>query len=822
MSDDYDGLMLNFAVPEPVSSSTTSTASIPQGGHVKVSGGRWKDRRKLQLSLQGREKPKPKPKGTNSIPIDQERAQKRRFDLPRGEPKDRKPRTHLNDGSNESQSQYKKPRVDRGVGNGSNADKRDQSSQMGKSGKGGKNGKGGKEDSYVSSLFTNNQSAAPVPNGNEEDNTGEAASKKSDKTYAPSNAPVKGAATFNGLGLNDKLVKHLTEYLRYKYPTQIQKQVIPELLTTQRDVFVKAQTGSGKTMAFTLPIFHKLMVEEKHRIGRESGVSAMILAPTRELANQIYSVLENLNRCCPFIVPGIVIGGEKKKSEKARLRKGVNILVGTPGRLKDHLENTKSLDISQIRYLVLDEGDKLVELGFEETITRITQIIEERSLIRETSEKWQGLPTRRINMLCSATLQNNVKKLGSIILDNPEMISVDREVEGTILFDDGEDHNQSGQAGSANNGQHEHESFAPEQLIQNVVVVPPKLRLVSLEANLVNIAKKIKKEATSSRSIVFFSCSDSVNYHFEVFTRDGKAFKKVKDEESGESRRVLVDPEDVAEEGAEVDLSEVTAPLVNDNTIIYKLHGSLPQQTRTNILQNFIKDDPKFPHKVLFCTDVASRGLDLPNISNVIEYDAPFTIDDHLHRIGRSARVGAQGNATLFLTPGLEEGYIDAKLKVVHPRAENLRLVNYEKPLQQAFAEDDGAGSGSKRNKHNKLGNWDVHATTWHLEVERWLLEDSTALAKASQAFTSHIRAYATHLSTERNFFNVKTLHLGHLAKSFGLRETPKSLGKSAGKNNETSHGESARSKLKKEDPRKKMLRMAKMAVNSASSEFNY
>lgn len=286
----------------------------------------------------------------------------------------------------------------------------------------------------------------------------------------------------------------------------------------------------------------------------------------------------------------------------------------------------------------------------------------------------------------------------------------------------------------------------------------------------------------------------------------------------GKSRLFLVSPEDSTDENG-ADDSELTAPIIHDNTMIYKLHGSLSQQIRTSILQKFIKDDPKFPHKVLFCTDVASRGLDLPNIANVIEYDAPFTIDDHLHRIGRSARVGNKGEATLFLLPGLEEGYIDAKLKVVHPREDNLRIINYEKILQQAFAEKNATG----KNKHDKLGNWDIHATTWHLEVERWLLEDSAALSKASLAFTSHIRAYATHLSQERNFFNVKLLHLGHLAKSFGLRETPKNIGKKSGKNSDK-HLEGVDGglrKLKKEDPRKKMLRMAKLAVKS-NNEFNY
>ncbi|RCK65524.1 ATP-dependent RNA helicase DBP7 [Candida viswanathii] len=715
--EEDDGLLLNFAAPD---------TSVKKQ-NVKVKGGRWKERRKLQLQLQGRTIKKKEPTGVNSIPVDETKRKRAEEEIPTGK------RVKFA----ETKGEF-----------------------------------GGKNDSYVSSLFTNSEPTTTklTPNTAKE------------VTYLPSNAPIKDATTFAGLGLNDKLASHLTEHLRFKYPTKIQQVVIPNLITTNQDLFVKAQTGSGKTLSFVLPMFHKLMMENKYKINRESGLFAIIMTPTRELATQIYGVLETLTRCHHHIVPGIVIGGEKKKSEKARLRKGCNILVATPGRLADHLENTKNLDVSQLRWLILDEGDKLMELGFEETISKITAQIDANSKISETTNKWQGLPDKRINMLCSATLQSNVKKLGSIVLNNPEMISVDsvKNVPGTITFGETE----------------ELRSTAPDQLVQNVLVVPPKLRLVTLDALLAKV---------SLTTIVFFSCSDSVDYHFDVFTRDGKKFKKVKGED-GETKTILVGDDDETD-----DSNGVVAPLLGSNTVIYKLHGSLLQQARTSTLQSFIKDNSSYT-KILFCTDVASRGLDLPNIANVIEFDPPFTIDDHLHRIGRSARLGNQGNATLFLLPGIEEGYVDGKLRVVHPKEGSLRIQNYEEVLQQGFAE------GTEKSKDQKVGKWDIHATTWHLDVERWLLEDLTVLNKAVQAFTSHIRAYATHLSTEREFFNVKLLHLGHLAKSFGLRETPKKLGKSVGNNSTFTESK----KGKKEDPRKKMLRMAKMAVKASSSEFNY
>lgn len=742
---DDDGLLLNFAAPDTASSSKPATPK-----HVKVSGGRWKDRRKLQLKLLGRGRNKSAETGVNKQPI----VKPRDVSAPSPQP-------------SATNQPPKRPKYTESRGDG------------------------GKNDTYVSSLFTSNTEST-LKNVEEE------------KTYLPSNAPMKGADDFNGLGLNEHLVHHLTDSLRFKNPTQIQKSVIPSLLSTARDLFVKAQTGSGKTLSFLLPIFHQLMQEKKYPITRESGVFAIVLVPTRELANQIYGVLETLTRCHHHIVPGIVIGGEKKKSEKARIRKGVNILVATPGRLADHIENTTSLDLSQLRYLVLDEGDRLIDLGFEETITKITDMITRSSRITETAQKWQGLPTKRVNVLCSATMQNNVEKLGSIILNNPEQISID-----TNKLHDNEPVDSK--------------MMAPAQLTQRVVVVPAKLRLVSLSAVLKQVSKKAMESPDEiSRTIVFFSCSDSVNFHYEAFAREGSEFKKARNAETNRFEMVTVTEDEETEVEAEVP-KIASAPTVLSNSVVYKLHGSLSQQVRTSTLQSFVQSVPfdnsehNYNHLILLCTDVASRGLDLPNISSVVEYDPPFSIQDHLHRIGRTARLGNQGSSYLFLLPGIEEGYVDGKLRVVHPEG-SIRIVKYESVIQDAFGDNSEV---KKSDPKSKEGKWDMHATTWHLNIERWLLEDTSSHEVAKQAFTSHVRAYATHLSSEKTFFNVKTLHLGHLAKSFGLREPPKKLGTQASKPSLTERKESGKPR-KLEDPRKKMLRMAKLAAASANSEFNY
>ncbi|CAN3372993.1 hypothetical protein DIURU_002883 [Diutina rugosa] len=701
--DGDDGLLLNFAAP----SASQAPAKAP-----KVVGGRWRDRRKMQLALEGREITPKTRSDANSEPVAPRKPRSEsgyKGKNAGGKPRERKPRAepgtdHLGPRLGGPKSKYTEGR-----------------------------GSDGKGNTYVSSLFTHSEAS-------------KLELKKNTVKYAATNAPL--SADFNDLGLNERLVTHLNDNLRFKHPTRVQQLVVPRMVASSQDLFIKAQTGSGKTLSFVLPILHSLM-ESERKIHRESGVFAIILTPTRELAHQIYSVLESLTKVCHYIVPGIVIGGEKKKSEKARLRKGVNILVGTPGRLADHIDNTKSFSTAELRWLVLDEGDKLMELGFEETIKKITDKIENDKNFGD----WPGLPTDRTNVLCSATIQANVKKLGNIVLHDPEMVSVDGK--STVAFN-------------------EESQRAPDQLTQEVVVAPAKLRLVTLAAKLRS------QMSTGARVIVFLSCSDSVDFHFTVFTKDGHRVKLAKPTKEDST--------------ATIDTDGRTSPFLNDANV-FKLHGSLSQPVRSSTLSAFIKC--KSP-AVLFCTDVAARGLDIPNITSVVEYDPPFTIDDHLHRIGRSARVGNDGHATLFLLP-IEETYVD-KLNTVH---KGVDVVDYKAILTEF-------GEGAKKTE------WDTHATTWHLNVERWLLEDEGAKEQAIKAFTSHIRAYTTHLNSEKNYFNVKSLHLGHLAKSFGLRETPKKLGGTAGTTPATKR------KAPKEDSRTKMLRMAKMAVRDSTSDFNY
>ena len=320
----------------------------------------------------------------------------------------------------------------------------------------------------ISSLFSYNPKPATAP---------EQPSKPTDDILAlPSNAPlVDGADTFASLGLSNILANHIISKMQLKSPTAIQKSSITQLLQEDSDAFIQAETGSGKTLAYLLPLVHRMMSlsapnsrPEKQLNGngavhRNSGLFAIILAPTRELCKQISVVLERLLGCAHWLVAGTVIGGEKKKSEKARLRKGLNILLATPGRLADHLENTKVLDVSNVRWLVLDEGDRLMDLGFEEEVQKIVKKLNEGQ--RESNIV--GLPRERTTVLCSATMKMNVQRLGEISLKDAALIKPDASLEETNARLDPNS---------------EPTFYAPAQLKQSYIIVAAKLRLVTLTA----------------------------------------------------------------------------------------------------------------------------------------------------------------------------------------------------------------------------------------------------------------------------------------------------------------------------------------------------
>jgi len=594
----------------------------------------------------------------------------------------------------------------------------------------------------ISSLFSFN----PTPTTEDLPKNTTGTEEHIQPTNAPLTAEQEGLVK---LGLLPTLAAHLTNKMNILAPTAIQKAAVSPLLAGNSDAFIQAETGSGKTLAYVLPIVQRIMQmsEKEQKIKRDSGLFALIMAPTRELSKQISVVLESVLRCAHWIVPGIVIGGEKKQSEKARLRKGVNILVATPGRLADHLEHTEALDVSTVRWLVLDEGDRLMELGFEEDIKKIVSKLD--FALKMKRSEIVGLPPKRVNILCSATMKMDVQRLGEISLKD----AIHIQAESRETKDQAETSDQKAFS-------------APAQLKQSYAIVPAKLRLVSLVSHL---RRTFVRKGAVSKTIVFMSCADTVDFHFEVFTRANTGTSNSKDEAQKESESTTKSTKtNGITKSPEVQTSG-SSPLISNSqsTVkVYKLHGSLPQAVRTQTLKAFSREsDPA----VLICTDVASRGLDLPNVDLVVEYDPPFSKEEHLHRIGRTARAGKDGRATIFLLPGCEEGYID--LLKEGRRDGGIGLIRHvaNDILRKGFVTKDEQG-------REREGGWEDRATEWQLDIERWMLDSPNMLEMARRAFQSHVRAYATHVAAERHIFDMKQLHLGHLCKAFGLRDKPGSI----------------------------------------------
>jgi ATP-dependent RNA helicase DDX31/DBP7 len=289
--------------------------------------------------------------------------------------------------------------------------------------------------------------------------------------------------SFSELSLPEHLVERVSA-LGFTRPTRVQQAVIPRLLLGQ-DVCVRSDTGSGKTLAYVIPIAARL-IEQQPRLSRVEGTAALVLVPTRELCLQVLSSLSSLLLPFHWIVPGAVMGGENRQKEKARLRRGVSFLVATPGRLLDHLRCTTCFCTAPLRWLVLDEADRLLDLGFEEDLTEIHRLLRERA----TS-------AARCTALLSATLSPQLDKLVHVTLNNPASIVVEKDTATP-----GRD---AGGAASLS---------VPQQLEQKFVQVPAKLRLVALVAALRSwLLRGVQ------RIVVFVSTCESVEFHASLLAQ---------------------------------------------------------------------------------------------------------------------------------------------------------------------------------------------------------------------------------------------------------------------------------------------------------------
>ncbi|XP_075416695.1 ATP-dependent DNA helicase DDX31 [Tenrec ecaudatus] len=528
--------------------------------------------------------------------------------------------------------------------------------------------------------------------------------------------------SFHELDLHPHLISTINTVLNMSSMTSVQKQSIPALLEG-RDALVRSQTGSGKTLAYCIPVVQSLQAM-KTRIQRSDGPYALVLVPTRELALQSFDTVQKLLKPFTWIVPGVLMGGEKRKSEKARLRKGINILIATPGRLVDHINSTKNIGFSRVQWLILDEADRILDLGFEKDITVILNAVNAEC-------------QRRQNVLLSATLSEGVTWLAGISLHNPVSISV---------LD--ESHDQSNPKDKAAQevshpqtcDKPERESFAiPESLDQHVTLVPSKLRLVCLAAF---ILQKCKFE-NDQKLIIFFSSCELVEFHYHLFLQTLLS-------SSGP-------------------LAAGHLPSASLRLKFLRLHGHMEQEERTAVFQEFSNSQTG----VLLCTDVAARGLDLPQVTWIVQYNAPSSPAEYIHRIGRTARIGCHGSSLLVLAPS-EAEYVNSlashKINVSEMKMEDILSVLLR---DDCFPEKRWANQKSRAGGPQEVRE---RATVLQTVFEDYVHSSESRASWAKRALQSFIRAYATYPRELKHIFHVRSLHLGHVAKSFGLRDAPTNL----------------------------------------------
>jgi ATP-dependent RNA helicase DDX31/DBP7 len=551
-------------------------------------------------------------------------------------------------------------------------------------------------------------------------------------------------------------------------PTVIQSKAIPAFFQGDmlHNVLLQSETGSGKTLAYLLPIIQSLGVDQQGELAKtdrmKAGTNCIILCPTRELAAQTFTVVEKLcNACFNWIVPGCLFGEERRKSEKARIRKGLAIIVATPGRLLDHLTRTESLLMAlkgKIEWLVLDEADRLLDMGLGEQVKQIIQ----RIRANQPGSGRDGITWRSV--LVSATVTAAVEKLAK----------------ETLMGGNNSWHWVRGDAGGnvANETDREYTDSTPRQLTQLHMTVSAKLRLAALVAFL---AQRIEK---NERTVVFMSTCASVDYHHALFEA---------------LNSILEDDDTNTDKG-----------IFGSKCPIYRLHGSVPHGERQLVLKRFMKQS--LQSAVLLATDVAARGLNLHDVDWIVQYDPPGEVSDYVHRAGRAARAGRAGTSLLFLLPS-ERAFLDVLKK---RGVKNMSAYSLASTLNAAAGTcstmtDEGighSGGGLGRAKGAGSRSGEAFASELQRRLEEAVVRDEARVkavnreaAKQSKkngtkkrevtsglsdlarnAFLSHIRAYPTKEKLVKHIFPARALHLGHIARSFALKEPPKKLGGSTQK----------------------------------------
>ncbi|MDB9754934.1 DEAD/DEAH box helicase [Winogradskyella sp.] len=410
--------------------------------------------------------------------------------------------------------------------------------------------------------------------------------------------------SFKLLGLSEPLLKAISKK-GYETPSPIQAKAIPPVLEG-KDVLASAQTGTGKTAGFTLPLLHLLSENPKEKY---RPIRALILTPTRELAAQVYA---NVKEYSEFLNlrSAVIFGGVNQKPQVATIKQGIDVLVATPGRLLD-LESQGALSLKRVEIFVLDEADRMLDMGFLRDIERVMKL----------------MPDKRQNLMFSATFSKDIKKLAYTILNNP--VQVEATPENTA-----------------------------------VEVIQQKVNRVA-KGKKTGLIIKLISEGNWKQVLVFSRTKHGAN--------------------------------------------KLTKNMISAGITAAAIHGNKSQGARTKALAGFKNGSVR----VLVATDIAARGLDIPLLPHVINYELPNISEDYVHRIGRTGRAGASGEA-ISLVSADETSYLRSIEKLINMKIDVEIIEGFEpdpnastEPIKQGQNRNQGRGrsSNSKSNSRNSGSN---------------------------------------------------------------------------------------------------------------------
>ncbi|MFD2915704.1 DEAD/DEAH box helicase [Psychroserpens luteus] len=408
--------------------------------------------------------------------------------------------------------------------------------------------------------------------------------------------------SFKDLGLSEPLLKAISKK-GYTTPSPIQEKAIPPVLEG-RDVLASAQTGTGKTAGFTLPLLHYLSENPKTKF---RPIRALILTPTRELAAQVHQSVMDYSEFLD-IRSAVIFGGVNQKPQAATIRRGVDILVATPGRLLD-LHNQNLLSLKRVEVFILDEADRMLDMGFLRDIEKVMSV----------------MPAKRQNLMFSATFSKDIKKLANGILNNP--VQVEATPENTTV----------------------------EAISQKVYRVA--------KGKKPDLLIKLISEGNWKQALVFCRTKHGAN--------------------------------------------KLTKKLISSGISAAAIHGNKSQGARTKALEGFKSGKVR----VMVATDIAARGLDIPLLPHVVNFELPNISEDYVHRIGRTGRAGADGKA-ISLVSADETTYLRDIEKLIGEKIEVEIVEGFEpdpnastEPIKQGQGRQGGGNRNRNSGPRNSGGN---------------------------------------------------------------------------------------------------------------------